>query len=107
VSFCECGNENSGSIKCGEGREDLLAFRVGLYSVEVARRVESLAEISPCSIQYSVMIKWAVLNQSYHILVIKRAYHHFAESNSHITSWSLSGCIITLLNQSVISHPDH
>jgi hypothetical protein len=48
VSFCECGNENLGSVKCGGGREDLLAFRVGLCSMEVVRRVESLAEESPC-----------------------------------------------------------
>ena len=47
MSFWECGNEYSGFIKCGGGREDLLAFHIGLFSVEFVRRVESLAEISP------------------------------------------------------------
>ena len=48
MSLCECGNESLGSIKCGGGRGDLLAFRVGLNSMEVVRLVESLAEITLC-----------------------------------------------------------
>jgi hypothetical protein len=32
---CECGNEPSGSIKCGEFLDDLLASQEGLWSMEL------------------------------------------------------------------------
>ena len=47
MSFCECGDESSGSINCGGRGEELLAFRVGLYCMEAVRLVETLAEITP------------------------------------------------------------